>query len=54
MYTIVYLPGHIHAKTAIIGQEILWEGSLNILSQQESKEMMRQIADEDSAKQIMS
>lgn len=51
---ITYLPGYIHAKTAIIDREILWEGSLNILSQRESKEMMRRIADEDSAKQIMS
>ena len=51
---ITYLPGYIHAKTAIIDREILWEGSLNILSQRESKEMMRRIVDEDSAKQIMS
>lgn len=51
---ITYLPGYIHAKTAIIDREILWEGSLNILSQRESKEMMRRIADKDSAKQIMS
>ena len=51
---ITYLPGYIHAKTAVIDREILWEGSLNILSQRESKEIMRRIADEDSAKQIMS
>lgn len=51
---ITYLPGLIHAKVAIIDREILWEGSLNILSQRESKEMMRRTADEDSAIQIMS
>jgi phosphatidylserine/phosphatidylglycerophosphate/cardiolipin synthase-like enzyme len=51
---ITYLPGFIHAKVAIIDREILWEGSLNILSQRESKEIMRRIADEDSAKQVMS
>ena len=50
---ITYLPGFIHAKTAIIDREILWEGSLNILSQRESKEIMRRMVDEDSAKQIM-
>lgn len=51
---ITYLPGYIHAKVAIIDREILWEGSLNILSQRESKEMMRRTADEDIAMQIMS
>lgn len=51
---ITYLPGYIHAKIAVIDREILWEGSLNILSQRESKEIMRRIEDEDSAKQIMS
>jgi phosphatidylserine/phosphatidylglycerophosphate/cardiolipin synthase-like enzyme len=51
---ITYLPGFIHAKVAVIDREILWEGSLNILSQRTSKELMRRIADEDLAKQIMS
>lgn len=50
---ITYLPGFIHAKTAIIDREILWEGSLNILSQRESREIMRRVNDEDSAKQVM-
>jgi len=50
----IYLPGLIHQKAAIIDREILWEGSLNILSQRESKEMMRRTADEDIAKQVMS
>jgi phosphatidylserine/phosphatidylglycerophosphate/cardiolipin synthase-like enzyme len=32
-----------HRKLAIIDDEILWEGSLNILSQNDSCEMMRRI-----------
>ncbi|MBM2820604.1 MAG: hypothetical protein HW405_364 [Candidatus Berkelbacteria bacterium] len=50
----IYLSGLIHQKAAIIDREILWEGSLNILSQRESKEMMRRTADEDLAMQVMS
>jgi len=50
----IYLSGIIHQKAAIIDREILWEGSLNILSQRESKEMMKRTADEDIAKQVMS
>ena len=51
--SVVHLPGFIHAKTAIIDSEILWDGSLNILSQRESREMMRRTKDEDMAKQVM-
>jgi phosphatidylserine/phosphatidylglycerophosphate/cardiolipin synthase-like enzyme len=47
------LPGLIHEKAAIVDREILWEGSLNILSQRESREMMRRIQDETVAMQIM-
>lgn len=32
---------NVHRKTAIIDREILWEGSLNILSQNNSREIMR-------------
>ena len=32
-----------HRKLAIIDREILWEGSLNILSQNKSREVMRRI-----------
>lgn len=46
--------GNIHEKIAIIDREILWEGSLNILSQRESREMMRRITDDDAAQQVMS
>lgn len=31
----------LHRKTAIIDRDILWEGSLNILSQKDSREVMR-------------
>ena len=50
---IIHLPGFIHEKIAIIDRTILWEGSLNILSQRESREMMRRTQDEDAAKQVM-
>jgi phosphatidylserine/phosphatidylglycerophosphate/cardiolipin synthase-like enzyme len=50
---IVYLPGFVHEKAAIIDREILWEGSLNILSQRESKEIMKRTQNEDMAMQIM-
>jgi hypothetical protein len=50
---IFYLNGSIHEKVAIIDREILWEGSLNILSQRTSREMMRRIDDEDSALQVI-
>jgi len=51
---IIYLPGYVHEKLAVIDREILWEGSLNILSQRESKEMMRRISDEMLTKETMS
>ena len=47
------LRGTIHEKVAIIDREILWEGSLNILSQRESKEMMRRTEDESAAMQVI-
>ncbi len=50
---IIPLPGLIHAKTAIIDRKILWDGSLNILSQRQSREMMRRTEDEDMTKQVM-
>lgn len=36
-------PGNHHRKLAIIDKTILWEGSLNILSQNNSREIMRRI-----------
>jgi len=50
---IVHMPGYIHAKAAIIDREVLWDGSLNILSQRESKEIMRRTVDADIAKQML-
>ncbi len=35
--------GNHHRKLAIIDRKILWEGSLNILSQNKSKEIMRRL-----------
>jgi len=35
--------GRHHRKLAIIDRNILWEGSLNILSQKKSREFMRRL-----------
>jgi hypothetical protein len=35
--------GNHHRKLAILDREVLWEGSLNILSQGHSREIMRRI-----------
>ncbi len=51
--TIFYLQGSIHEKVAIIDRKILWEGSLNILSQRNSREMMRRTFDEKVAMEAM-
>jgi hypothetical protein len=40
--SILFTGGH-HRKLAIIDRELLWEGSLNILSQNDSCEVMRRI-----------
>ncbi len=47
------LYGSIHEKVAIIDREVLWEGSLNILSQRTSREIMRRTVSETSATQVM-
>jgi len=39
--------GNHHRKLAIIDRKILWEGSLNILSQANSREIMRRIESEE-------
>lgn len=44
--------GH-HRKLAIIDQDILWEGSLNILSQNDSCELMRRICSSEDVKKIL-
>ncbi len=38
--------GNHHRKLAILDRKVLWEGSLNILSQTYSREIMRRIEDE--------
>lgn len=41
--------GNHHRKLAILDRKILWEGSLNILSQVKSREIMKRIEEEESA-----
>lgn len=41
-----------HRKLAILDRKILWEGSLNILSQSRSREIMRRIEGLDEANQM--
>jgi len=43
--------GH-HRKLAMIDREVLWEGSLNILSQSHSREFMRRIESEKLAEEM--
>ncbi len=42
-----------HRKIAIIDENILWEGSLNILSQSRSREIMRRTVSSDMCKQMI-
>ena len=49
---VVLLKGNHHRKLAIIDKKILWEGSLNILSQSSSLEIMRRIESENYAKDM--
>jgi phosphatidylserine/phosphatidylglycerophosphate/cardiolipin synthase-like enzyme len=41
-----------HRKVAVIDKRILWEGSLNIMSQAKSRELMRRIVSPPMAKQM--
>ena len=50
--TVLYTVKH-HRKLAIIDGEILWEGSLNILSQNDSCEIMRRTVSEQLADEMM-
>lgn len=45
--------GH-HRKLAVIDRAIVWEGSLNILSQYDSCEIMRRLQSEQLASQLLS
>lgn len=44
--------GNHHRKLAILDRKILWEGSLNILSQIKSREIMRRIEDENATQEM--
>lgn len=50
--TVLYTVKH-HRKLAIIDGSVLWEGSLNILSQNDSCELMRRTNSEVAARQMM-
>ena len=41
--------GNHHRKLAVLDRRVLWEGSLNILSQHKSREIMRRIDDKEMA-----
>lgn len=45
--------GNHHRKLALLDKKILWEGSLNILSQTKSREIMRRIDNEQIAKETL-
>ncbi len=49
---VLYTVKH-HRKLAIIDEEILWEGSLNILSQSDSCEIMRRTVSDNLARQMI-
>lgn len=45
--------GNHHRKLAILDGKILWEGSLNILSQTHSREIMRRIESKEMAEEML-
>ena len=49
---VVLLSGNHHRKIAILDHTVLWEGSLNILSQSNSREIMRRIENKETATQM--
>jgi len=49
---VVLLRGCHHRKLAIIDRKIIWEGSLNILSYANSREIMRRIENKNAANQM--
>lgn len=46
--------GNHHRKLAILDRKILWEGSLNILSQTKSREIMRRVDSKNIASEMFS
>ena len=51
--SVMLLKGNHHRKLAIIDRSITWEGSLNILSQNNSMEIMRRIEDKKTAEDLL-
>lgn len=51
---VVFLDGSIHEKIAVIDKKILWTGSMNILSQRSSRELMTRVENEDFTAQVIS
>ena len=51
--SVTLLKGNHHRKLAIIDRKITWEGSLNILSQNNSMEIMRRIEDRKTVDDLM-
>jgi len=51
--TVLPFMGKLHRKLAIVDRNILWEGSLNILSQRDSHEIMRRFMGKETAQQMM-
>ncbi len=49
----VLYTSNLHRKLAMIDNEVLWEGSLNILSQSDSCEMMRRTRSKDVVRQMI-
>ncbi len=47
------LKGFHHRKIAVIDENIVWEGSLNILSQSQSREIMRRIHDKQAVQEML-
>ena len=50
--SIIFCKGNHHRKLAILDRKILWEGSLNILSQVYSREIMRRMQNQSLAIQM--
>ena len=50
---VVYFNDYSHRKIAVLDNHILWEGSLNILSQRKSREIMRRVGSEALTKQMI-
>jgi phosphatidylserine/phosphatidylglycerophosphate/cardiolipin synthase-like enzyme len=51
---VLFATGNHHQKLVILDREILWEGSLNIMSQVKSREVMRRIKNKHCASEMLS